>query len=109
MNDAKSGDTSPQLKEESQSQSTSDRSLENHSSEGSKINQISGSQNAENEQSTRIANVCRKPSGNAMGAAVWLSVSDLNKIGVNVEEAEGLKIRIKEGELRLVPAVSAES
>ena len=44
-----------------------------------------------------------------MGAAVWLSVSDLNKIGVNVEEAEGLKIRIKEGELRLVPAVSAES
>ena len=109
MTDAKSGDTGPQLNDESHRQSTSDGSPGNRSLERSDLGRISRPKDAKNGQSTRIANVCREPSGDVIGVAVWLSATDLHAIGVTIDETEALEIRIDDGDLRLVPAGGVET
>lgn len=52
-------------------------------------------------ESKRTANIYQGPAGEPRGAAVWISSKELTAVGVDVDEADAVEVRIEDGDIQL--------
>jgi hypothetical protein len=97
MINATDGEDLPQQTEALQTESISD----GHS-DSDKESNPGRQDNILNSQPKRTANIYRDTSGEPKGAALWLNTSELVAAGINVDDANAVKIRIEDGDLKLV-------
>jgi len=99
MINATDGEDLPQRTEALQTESISDGNCDNN-----KESNPGRQDNVLDSPPKRTANIYRDTSGEPKGAALWLNTSELVAAGINVDDANAVKIRIEDGDLELVSA-----
>lgn len=87
MNDATYGEALPQRTKNSHSQRISDEN--------------DGSHTPRLTSQKRTANINRDPSGNPLGAAIWINADELDTIGIKVGNTESIEIFVEDGTLQI--------